>query len=131
MDVKDFIDFIEITLMDSPAADDGGADAAAQAFVTVVRKKDGTSLKHWMEHSVTQLSEFPEVSYCGALDGVPCNCKGSVFHPDTLRSVLEAVNVPVFDVDINTDLLHINGPLCGIYSTALHPGFGEMENIVA
>ena len=30
--------------------------------------------------------------------------------------------MPVFDVDINTDLLHINGPLCGIYPTAMHPG---------
>ena len=43
------------------------------------------------------------------------NCKGSVFHPDTLRSILDAVKVPVFDVDINADLLHINGPLCGIF----------------
>ena len=121
MDVKVFVDFIEITMMDSPSADYRGAVAGAQAFVTSVRKKDGTSLKNWMEHSGTQLSEFPEVLYCAASDGVPFNCKGSVFHPDTLKLILEVVNVPVFDVDINTDLLHINGPLCGFYPVALHP----------
>ena len=95
MDFKDFVDFSEPTLMDSPSADYRGAVAAAQAFVTAVRKKDGASLKNWMEHSGTQLSEFPEVSYCAASDGVPFNCKGSVCHPDTLKSILEAVNVLV------------------------------------
>ena len=40
-------------------------------------------------------------------------------------SILEAVNMPVFDVDINTDLLHINGPLCGFYPMALHPGSSD------
>ena len=35
------------------------------------------------------------------------------------------LNVPVFDVDIDTDLLHINGPLCGIYPTAVHPGSSD------
>ena len=104
-----------------------GAVAAAHAFVTAVRKKDGTSLKNWMEHSGTQLSEFPEVSYCIASDGVPFNCKGSVFHPDTLKSISNAANVPVFDVDIDTDLLHVNGPLCGFYLMALHPGFSDNQ----
>ena len=124
MDVKQFVYYIEITIMDS-ISDYRGAVAAAHAFVTAVRKKDGTSLKNWMEHSGTQLSEFPEVWYCTASDGVPFNCKGSVFHPDTLKSILEAVNVPVFDVDINTDLLHDKGPLRGFYLMALHPGFSD------
>ena len=46
MDVKDFVDLIEIDMMDSPSADYRRAVAAAQAFVTAVRKKDGTSLKN-------------------------------------------------------------------------------------
>ena len=108
--------------MNSQSADYRGAVVAAQAFVTAVSKNDGTSLKNWMERSETQLSDFLEVSYCTALDRVPFDCKGSVSHPDTLRSILDAVNVPVFDVDINTDLLHINGHLCGIYPTTMHPG---------
>ena len=102
-----------------------GAVAAAQAFVTAVHKKDGTSLKNWMGYSETQLSESREVSYCAASDGDPFNCKVSVFHPDTLKSILEAVNLPVFDVDINTDLLHINGTLCVICPTAMHPGCSD------
>ena len=120
MDVKEVVDYIEITMMDSPL-DYRGAVAAAHTFATAVRNKDGTSLKNWMGLSGTQLFEFPEVSYCIASDGVPFDCKGSVFHPDTLKSILNAVIVPVFDVDINTDLLHINGPLCGLYPKALHP----------
>ena len=113
MDVKNFVDFIEITLIDAQSADYRGAVAAAQAFVTAVRKKDRTSLKNCMEHSGMQLSELPEVLSCAASDRVPFNFKGYVFHPDTLNPILQAVNVPVFDVDISTDLLHINGPLCG------------------
>ena len=47
MDVKDFVELFEINLMDSPSIlDYRGAVAAAQAFVTAVRKKDGTSLKN-------------------------------------------------------------------------------------
>ena len=33
--------------------------------------------------------------------------------------------MPLFDVDINTDLLHINGPLCGIHPTAMNPGSSD------
>ena len=113
--------------MNSYGADYRTAVAAAQTFVTAARRKDGLLLDNWKRQSETQLSEFPEVSYCTASDGVPFNCKGSVFHPDTLRSILDAVNVPVFDVDINTDLLHINGPLCGIFPAALHPGSTEEQ----
>ena len=73
MDVKHFVGLLEITMMVSPSVDYHGAVAAAQAFVTAVRKKDGISLKNRMEHSRTQLSEFLEVSYCAALHGVPFN----------------------------------------------------------
>ena len=62
MDVKDFVDFIETIMMDSPSAYYRGAVAAAQAFVTALRKKDSTSLKNCMEHSGAQVPEFPEVS---------------------------------------------------------------------
>ena len=41
MDVKEFVDYIEITIMDSPS-EYRGAVAAVQPYVTVVRKKDGT-----------------------------------------------------------------------------------------
>ena len=67
MDVKEVVDYIEITMMDSPS-DFRGPVAAAHAFVTAVRKKDGLSLKNWLEYSGTQLSEFPEVLYCIASD---------------------------------------------------------------
>ena len=106
-------------MMDSPS-DYRGAVAAAHAFAFA-------SLKNWMGHPGAQLSEFPEVSYCAASDGVPFNCKASVFHPDTLESILEGVNVPVFDVDINTDPLHINGPLCRFYPMALHQGSSDNQ----
>ena len=66
MGVKDFVDFIDITMMDSPSADYRGAVAAAQAFVTAARKKDGASLKNWMGQSGAQFSDFPEVLYCAA-----------------------------------------------------------------
>ena len=46
MAVKFFLDFFETNKMDSPLVDYRGAVAAAQAFVTAVRKKDGTSLKN-------------------------------------------------------------------------------------
>ena len=61
MDVNEFVDLIVITMMDSSSADYRGAVAAAQAFVTAPCKEDGTSLKNWMEHSGTHLSEFLEV----------------------------------------------------------------------
>ena len=60
--------------MYSQSADYRGAVAAAQAFVTAARKKDGASPKNRMEQPETHLSEFPEVSYCAASDGVPVNC---------------------------------------------------------
>ena len=66
------------------SADYHGSVAAGQAFVTAVHENDGTSLKNWMEQSETQFSESLEVLHCTASDGVPFNCKGSVFHPDTL-----------------------------------------------
>ena len=114
-------------LMHSSTGDYSAAAAAAQTYITAVRKSDGAALKNWMEQSETQLSDFPEVSHNMASDGVPFNGKGSVFHPETLRSILESVNVPVFDVEINTDLLHVNGPLCGIFPTALHPGSSKEQ----
>ena len=113
--------------MDSSTGDYRAAVVAAQTYINAVRKSDGAALKNWMEQSETQLSDFPEVSYNLASDGVPFNGKGSVFHPETLRSILESVNVPVFDVEINTDLVHVNGPLCGIFPTALHPGSSKEQ----
>ena len=71
--------------MNSQSPDGRGAVAAAQALATAVRKNDGTSLKNGMGQSETQLSEFPEVSYCTAWGGVPFKCKGSAFYPDTVR----------------------------------------------
>ena len=113
--------------MNSLTGDGSAAVAAAQTFITAVRNSDGAALKNWMEQSEMQLSDFPEVSYKMASDGVPFNANGSVFHPATLRSILESVKVPVFDVDVNTDLVHVNGPLCGIFPTALHPGSSKEQ----
>ena len=50
MHVKEFVDFIEIIMMDSSSADYLGVVAAEQAFVTAARNKDGKLLKNWMEH---------------------------------------------------------------------------------
>ena len=96
------------SLISSQSADYRGAVAAAQAFVTAARKNDGTSLKNWMEQSETQLSEFLEVLYCTASDGVPFTCKVSDRQP--VQTNFDQSNFEtIFDFRLRSDFEIFDG----------------------
>ena len=90
--------------------------------MATIRKRDSWHLRNWFDHFQTTLNECAQFSFNTGSDGFLFDSKGMIFHPETLYAIIKAVDLSRFDIDINMDLLHVNGPLNEIFPDAWHPG---------
>ena len=108
--------------MSSPAVNSNLITSAALKYIPAIRKNDSLNLRDRFDHFHTTLKEYAEFSFNTGSDGVPFNLKGTIFHPDTLNAILKGMDVSTFGIEINTDLLHVNQRLNGIFPDVLHSG---------
>lgn len=91
------------------------------AYLQTIYQKDATKLKQFTENNEEALEDFPEVHYRKTSDGRVYDDCSNMFSEDTMHRVLSFLELPKYDVETHTDLLHVVGPSVGIFPRVYTP----------